>query len=391
MHIDPAIPYVVGVILAILVIGLLLRAMRQPHVVAYLVAGLLLGPHGLGIVEDQATISRLGSIGVVLLLFFVGMEVSPKRLIDNWKVAVIGTLLQVLTSVACVWLLGLWLEWPIEKTVLIGFVISLSSTAVVLKLLQDWKELDTKVGQDVLGVLLVQDLVVVPMLVIVSLMGETRLETGGIVLQVIGGIGMVAFLAFLIIKDTVHLPLARWLKNDHEMQLFAALAICFGFASVTALFELSAALGAFAAGVLVGVARETQWVHRTLDSFRVVFIALFFVSVGMLVDLDFLREHWLKVLILVLAVLLTNTFISAIILRLLGDRWRHSFYAGALLSQIGEFSFLLAAVGLQVKIIVDAGYQLAIAVISISLLLSPMWISLFKSVLRIEHLEQQNA
>ncbi|MDH3672740.1 MAG: cation:proton antiporter [Gammaproteobacteria bacterium] len=391
MHLDPAMPYVVGVVLAILVIGLLLRAIRQPHVVAYLVAGLILGPHGLGIVQDQETISRLGAIGVVLLLFFVGMEVSPKRLVSNWKVALIGTLLQVLISIACVWLLGIWLGWPIQKTVLIGFVISLSSTAVVLKLLQDWRELETKAGQDVLGVLLVQDLAVVPMLIIVSLMGDTHWETGAIVLQVIGGVGILAFLAFLVIKDTVHLPLAGWLKNDHEMQIFAALAVCFGFASLTAFFELSTALGAFAAGMLIGVARETQWVHRTLESFRVVFIALFFVSIGMLVNLDFLRDQWIKVAILVFTVLLTNTFINATILRLLGDRWRQSLYAGALLSQIGEFSFILAAVGLQVKIIVDAGYQLAIAVISISLLLSPIWISIFKSVLHIERLEQHGA
>lgn len=385
MHLDPVMPQVVAAILAILAIGLLLRGIRQPHVVAYLLAGLVLGPHGLGVVMDQETLSRFGAFGVVLLLFFVGMEVSPRRLVANWKVAVIGTFLQILISIGCVWLLSLWLDWSWSKIVLIGFVISLSSTAVVFKLLQDWKALETKVGQDVLAILLAQDLMVIPMLITIGLMSTDRPDMSGIALQVAGGVVMLALLVFLAAKETVHLPLSRLLQNDHEMQIFAALAICFGFALVTAVLGLSTALGAFAAGMLIGVARETQWVHHRLESFRVVFIALFFVSIGMLVDLDFLRVYWRQTAVLVIAVLFTNMFINAGILRLLGDNWRNSLFAGALLSQIGEFSFVLAAVGAQANIIAEAGYQLAVAVISISLLFSPVWISLIRILLGAHH------
>ena len=158
MHLDPMMPYAVGAILAILVLGLLLRSIKQPHVVGYLIAGVILGPHGIALVQDEVTLGRLGAVGVVLLLFFIGMEASPRKLLENWKVALIGTLLQVIISIGCVWPLGVYLDWPLERIVLIGFVISLSSTAVVLKLLQDWKEFDTKVGQNVLAILLAQEL-----------------------------------------------------------------------------------------------------------------------------------------------------------------------------------------------------------------------------------------
>ena len=162
------------------------------------------------------------------------------------------------------------------------------------------------------------------------------------------------------------------------MQVFTALFICFGLALVTGLLELSAALGAFAAGIMVSTAKETQWVHHALEPFRVVFVAIFFVSIGMLVNPAFLLEYWPQVSLLVIAVFLSNTFINATILRASGDSWRDSLYGGALLSQIGEFSFVLAAIGFQASIISQFGYQLVIEVIAISLLLSPAWIMAVK-------------
>ena len=384
MHLDPILPYAVGALLAILILGLLLRSLRQPHVVGYLIAGVILGPHGIALVQDEVTLGRLGAIGVVLLLFFIGMEASPRKLIENWKVAVLGTLLQIFISIGCVWPLGLILDWPIERIVLIGFVISLSSTAVVLKLLQDWKEFDTQVGQNVLVILLAQDLAVIPMLIILAMFGDADAEHGNIYLQAGGAVLIAVIVGYIAIKNTIHLPLGRILGEDLDMHVFAALAICLGLSLLTGLAGLSTALGAFVAGMLIGAARETRWVHHSLEPFRVLFVALFFVSIGMLVDLGFLQSHWYQVGALIVLVLITNTFINAIILRMLGDNWRDSIYAGTLLSQIGEFSFLLAAVGIQAHIISDYGYQMTVAVISMSLLLSPAWIMMVKYVLKIE-------
>lgn len=382
MHLDPIMPYLVGAILAVLVLGIFLRYIRQPYVIGYLIAGIILGPHGIAFVEDEALLGRLGAIGVVLLLFFIGMEVTPRKLIDNWKVAVIGTTLQIVISVGVVWPLGAYLEWPFERIILMGFVISLSSTAVVLKLLQDWQEFDSKVGQNVLVILLAQDLAIIPMLMILATMGDNHADAGNIWLLLIGAIAIGSIVIYIALKETIRLPLGKLLRNDHEIQIFAALAICLGLSLLTGLAGLSTALGAFVAGMIIGAAKETQWVHHSLESFRVVFVALFFVSIGMLVNLEFVQQHWAQISALVFLIIITNTFINGAILRALGDNWRDSVYAGTMLSQIGEFSFVLAAVGIQAHIISDYGYQMTVAVISISLLISPPWIMLVKLLLK---------
>jgi len=381
MHLDPALPTLVGALLAILLVGLVLHRLKQPHVVAYLITGIILGPHVVGLINDQSLIERLGAMGVVFLLFFIGMEVSPRKLIASWRIAVVGTTIQILLSVLCVWLLGKWLDWPLSRSILLGFVISLSSTAVVLKIMQDSGELETETGQNVLGVLLFQDMAIIPMLIVIGLMSGDVPDSKHLVLQLIGGTLMIGLLIYLMLKEVIHLPLAKWLKGDHEMQIFAALIVCFGLSLITGLFGLSTALGAFVAGMLIGAARETQWVHTSLEPFRVIFVALFFVSIGMLVDLSFIQLHWMQILILVIAVIITNTFLNAVIIRLLGDSWPDSFYSGALLSQIGEFSFVLAAVGLQAKLITSYGYQLTVAVIVLSLMVSPAWILIARRTL----------
>ena len=122
MHMDPIMPTLVGAVLAILLIGLFFQRLGQPHVVGYLLGGVLLGPHGVGLITDEATLTHLGSLGVIFLLFFVGMEVSPARLVHGWRISVIGTLFQIVVSVGCVWLLGQWLGWSLHRIILIGFV-----------------------------------------------------------------------------------------------------------------------------------------------------------------------------------------------------------------------------------------------------------------------------
>ena len=382
MHLDPFMPQMVSIIFIVLILGFILKLLHQPHVVAYLIVGIVIGPWGLSLISDTENINRLGAAGVVFLLFFVGMETDAKKLVENWKLAIFGTLFQVILSLGFVWMLGLYFQWGIERVILIGFVISLSSTAIVIKLLQDTNSLDSKVGQGALGILLAQDLAIIPMLIIIGLYQTDVVESSHVGKQVIGSIIAAALLAFIIVKKVVHIPLSKWLKNDHELQLFAALGICFGLSMLTAWFELSTALGAFMGGMLIGAAKETQWVHHNLNPFKVLFVALFFISVGMMLDLDFLLANWVQVISLVLAALITNTFINAGILKISNFSWKESLYTGALLSQIGEFSFVLAAVGSQANIINQYGYQLAICVIALSLLISPMWIALSKKIIK---------
>lgn len=376
MHYDPFMLKIVAAILGILGVAFISRALRQPHVVGYLAAGILLGPHGLALLTERATLSRIGEFGVLLLLFFIGMENNPRDLLTRWRITFIGTAVQIGASVGAIWLLGWWLGWGHSRIILLGFVVSLSSTALVLNYLRETGQAEAKIGKDALGVLLAQDLAVIPMLIVIDFFGNDGISGETIALQLVGGVLALALLSWIVWGKNLRLPFSEKLRGDRELQIFVAFALCLGFALLAEGFELSASLGAFLAGMLVGAARETEWVADRMEPFRVVFVAVFFVSVGLLVSLDFVVEHAMLVGFIAVAVLLGNTVINALIFHALGDPWRYSIYAGAHLAQIGEFSFVLAAVGVQSGLITNFEYQLVIAVISATLLLSPAWIGL---------------
>ncbi|MES2490808.1 MAG: cation:proton antiporter [Pseudomonadota bacterium] len=376
MHFDPILLKLVGCLLVILIVVLVTRRLDQPHVVGYLLSGIVLGPAGFGLLQEPETLARVGEFGVVLLLFFVGMETSPHRLLASWRITFIGTTAQILGSVFLMAMVGWWLNWPTSRIVLTGFVLSLSSTAVVLNYLRDSGQLKAKIGRDTLGILLAQDLALIPMLIIVGVLSGDKPDAVSLSLQVVGASLTIALVAWMMWGKHVHLPMGDKLRADHELQVFFAFGLCLGLALLTGLFHLSTALGAFLAGMLVGVARETNWVHHRLEPFRVVFVAVFFISVGLLVDVHFALENIWLILLLAIAVFVGNTAINAAVLRSLGDPWRYSIYAGAHLAQIGEFSFVLAALGAQASLISEFSHQLTVAVIALTLLLSPTWIAL---------------
>jgi CPA2 family monovalent cation:H+ antiporter-2 len=250
---------------------------------------------------------------------------------------------------------------------------------LVIKILQEWKEQETKPAQDAIGILLVQDIAIVPMFIVLGLLNGHGISSNELMLQLIGGIAAIALVAFLLKKNTpAQMPFRDLFANDTETQVFAALILCFGLSFITALFGLSSALGAFLAGMVVAATRETEWVHTTLEPFRIVFVALFFVSVGMLVDLSFLRDQCWVILSLVIISYAVNSGITACVIKFLGRSWKEALYSALLLSQIGEFSFVLAAAGKEAGLISDYGYDLTLSVIAFNLLLSPAWISIAK-------------
>ena len=186
MHMDPVLPTMVGTIFLMLLVGGVLKFIGQPQIIAYLLAGVLIGPHGLALIADTELVHRLGALGVVLLLFFVGMEVVPEKLRARWRIPVIGTLLQVLFCFLPVAAIGFMYDWSWGRIALLTFVVSLSSSAVVIRLLQERSELSTGFGQDMLGVLLVQDLLVIPMLIIIGLFGGQQVDMHSLSMQMIG-------------------------------------------------------------------------------------------------------------------------------------------------------------------------------------------------------------
>ncbi len=379
---NPILTQFVLVAFLALLLGFLLKLLKQPNIIAYIITGVLAGQYGLGIFSDTQLIMDFGSIGLILLLFFLGMEVQVSQLVSNWKISVLGTLAQIMISIGVVWVLGAFFSWNMVRIVTLGFVISLSSTAVVIKLLEQRQELNTTTGQNVLAILLAQDIFIVPMMISLSYMQGTPPSVFESLKQLVGGILIIGLVYFALRKKNIRLPFSHLLMEDHEMQVFFAFALCFGLATLTGLFGISSALGAFAAGIIVSATGGAGWFHHSLNSLRVVFVGLFFISVGMLIDLSFFSTHLLEIGLLVVAVFITNTVINASIFRLFGGHIRESIYAGAMLSQIGEFSFVIGATAFHSGVITDYAYKMIVAVISVSLLLSPLWIKLAEKTRR---------
>ncbi len=380
VSIEQAIPTFLLVISIILLVSIVLKLFKQPYVLAYILAGIVLA--SLGIITDKSQLELLGEIGILLLMFFIGMEISLPKLISKWKVAILGPIFQILLSVGAMYFLSSFLGWSWEKSVLVGFIITLSSTAVIIKILEDLDELHSRMGQNVLGILIVQDIAVVPMMILIGSFGGGELNYFDLFIKILGATVIVLGL-YLILNKRIKIPLPKKLVQNRELQVFTALLLCFGLAAITSFFGLSAALGAFFAGMVVSSYRGTEWAHDSLHPFKVVFVALFFVYIGVMIDLNFIRENWKLLGGLVLFVFIINTLINSLILKLLGSRTRESIYAGSLLAQVGEFSFLIGAAGLASGIIHAQEYSLIISVISLSLLFSPFWIALMKKIMRI--------
>jgi CPA2 family monovalent cation:H+ antiporter-2 len=334
------------VVLGAAILGvLLLHRLRLPAIAGLLLAGALVGPTGLGLVEDQDAVARLAEIGVALLLFTIGLEFSLSGLRRiAWMVGVGGALqvgLTLLATFAVARLAGL----EAERAVFAGFLVALSSTAIVLRSLSEHGETDAPHGKLIVGVLLFQDLCVVPMMLVVPMLAEGRAFPGAI-LRALAEAGAVVVatvvLARFILPRAFRL-VARTQRRD--VFLLAALLVGAGIGWATSAAGLSLALGAFLAGLVLA---DSEYGHQALADvlpLRDLFTSLFFVSIGMLLDLDVLRAEWLAVT-LVAAGLLAGKFLVAslagLVLRL---PLRVALLSGAALAQIGEFSFVLAGAG----------------------------------------------
>lgn len=364
----------VAIGLVVTVLSVLFRQMKLPYIVAYIVAGLVLGPYGLNAIHEKSNIQFFGELGLILLLFFIGMEIKLPDFLKHWKISIFGTLGQILLSMALIFFVGHFFDWNWNMVVVFSFVTALSSSAVIIKILQEQKELETRVGKSVFSILIAQDILIVPLIIITDFFGGKTPSPGDIIKQIIGGIFIIGTLILVARKKELTLPLKGKFIRDHETQVFIALFLSFGFALITSILGLSAALGAFVAGILVGSFRAVDWIHNTLESFHILFVSIFFISIGMLIDLNFFIDHWLIISLLILTVYITNHIINALILYFFGLNKRESFYGGALLAQIGELGFVLALTAYQSNIIGDYIYQLTILVISLTLLISPFWI-----------------
>ncbi|MEH6676655.1 cation:proton antiporter domain-containing protein [Phenylobacterium sp.] len=368
---------VAGFVLAF-VLGMLANRLKLSPLVGYLLAGVAVGPFTPGWVADVSLAGQLAEIGVILLMFGVGLHFSPADLLKVRRVAVPGAVVQIAVATVLGWGVGRLLGFSNGEAALFGLTLSVASTVVLLRAIEERKALKTEAGQIAVGWLIVEDLVMVIALVLVPLMALNQVGTspGGVALQIGATLLQIAvFIAFMMIVGSRVLP---WLlvriahTKSRELFTLGVLAIALGIAYLAyAVFGASFALGAFVAGVVLSSSPLGHNAAERSLPLRDAFAVLFFVSVGMLFDPTVIVERPLAVVAVVLIVLVGKSAAALIITSLFKLEKRSSLMIAASLAQIGEFSFILAGVGVSVGIMARETHDLVLAGALISILANP--------------------
>jgi CPA2 family monovalent cation:H+ antiporter-2 len=366
------------VLAAALIGGMIAHRLRQPVILGYLVVGVAIGPYGFGVVSDIELIETLATIGVALLMFTVGLEISYNQLWQVGKVGIWGGIAQVLATFILGMVAGkILLHWPLADAAFFGLIISLSSTMIGLKLLMERGELDSVHGRIMIAILIVQDLSVVLMMVGVPVFGASLESLLPIFAIAVGKAAL--FLGVAIVLGIWVLP---WLLGtvagvrSRELFLLTVLILCFGAAFATYIFGLSVAFGAFIIGLLL---RESRFAHQALAEvtpLRDVFATLFFVSLGMLLSPQFVIENWTVLVLAVVVIIAIKFAVCFGITRLFGYGGRTALFVGVGLFQIGEFSFILTQAGMNSGVISGYFYSLIIASTVVTMLLTPVFLGL---------------
>ncbi|MFZ5447169.1 MAG: cation:proton antiporter [Thermodesulfobacteriota bacterium] len=364
---------IVIIVVAALIGAVVAHKLRQPLIIGYILAGVMVGPYTGGVtVSEIHNIELLAEIGVALLLFALGLEFSIKKLMSVRYIALVGTPIQILLTMVYGFAIGHWLGWEWTTSVWIGALISLSSTMVILKTLMNQGLLGTLSSRVMIGMLMVQDLAVVPMLIILPQLSNPK---AGLALLGLAALKAAGFLIIIILLGTRVLPrllayIAKW--NSRELFILAVTAIGLGVGYETYLSGLSFAFGAFVAGMVLS---ESDYSHQALSDIiplRDLFGLLFFTSVGMLLDPSFLLKHWHTILLLVFLVGLGKGVIFASLTRLFNYGNIVPLAAALGLFQIGEFSFVLARAGRSAGAISSEIYSLVLCTAIISMILTPV-------------------
>ena len=355
----------------------LVTRLRLPPVVGYLFSGVLLGPHVLGHLSESDAISSLAEIGVLLLMFTIGLEFDTRYFLRIKKIALGGGLLQVVLTIIASLAAGRLLGWSMRTSIFFGCIVALSSTAIVLKTLMQQGTLDTLPGRLTVAILIFQDLAVVPMMILLPIAGGAPFEIG---LNLASALSRAAFLLAMTFTLSRHV-MPRFLHmmasgRSQELFLLVTLSICLGMAWVSHLLGVSYALGAFLAGLILGGTEYAHQMTADIVPFRDVFSGIFFVAMGMLLDPGYVLGAWPSVLAVVLIILVAKTAIATAAVAGFGFPAPVALQVGFNLAQVGEFSFLLALMGVREKLIAEHDYKVAIAASVVSMFLAPVLIQL---------------
>ncbi len=353
-------------------INFLFHRLRIAPIVGYLVAGVLLGPSMLGIVKDVGLIEILADVGVILLLFLIGIEFSLAELLRISRAVFVGGFLQVFLTTVAVMLIFLYLGVSLEKGIFIGFLVAMSSTAIVFKVLSDLGEMDSPQGRISAGILIFQDLSVVGVVLLLPMLGgKSGFSALNMTINIFWAL-LVVSLVIVVSTSIVPLMLHHVVQtHSRELFLISIVLICIGTAWLTSLVGLSLALGAFLAGLVIS---ESEYGHQAFSEIlplKDIFSILFFVSIGMLLDVGSVLRNPLLVPLAVFTILVIKFALGMLISVILGYPLRISVLVGAALSQIGEFSFVLSKEGINFGLFSGDDYQVFLASAIITMVLTP--------------------
>ena len=362
----------------IIILGLSVTVMlvilrfRVPAIIGYLLTGILAGPHGLRLIGAVHEVELISEVGVVLLLFSIGIEFSLRNLLQIRRAVFVGGTLQVVLTVSVCALIASGLGFPAPKALFFGFLFALSSTAVVLKILTERAQIETPHGKIALAILIFQDMVVVPMMILTPLLAGMSGPSGTPPLILVArGCLLILFLiaAYKWIVPALLFQVAK--TKSRELFLISVVFICFSVAWLTSSMGLSLALGAFLAGLIIS---ESEYSHEALGRIlpsRDIFVSFFFISIGMLMDVGFLLGNPAYLMLLTACVIFIKVLTGAIATGALGYPLRTVVLTGLALAQVGEFSFILSRSGMELGLLDEHAYQLFLNISLLSMAVTP--------------------
>ena len=377
----PVLQDILIILAASIVIIVISSKLKIPAVAGFLITGMLIGPHALGLVKNPDEIELFAEIGIVLMIFIVGIEFSLGKLKQIKRLIIKAGGGQVIITILTVVLIALLLGYKTQNSIFFGFLVSLSSTAIVLKLLQDRQEVDSPQGRINLGILLFQDLCVVPMIVLVpilALKGEADLDSTLLKIS----LAVVSVIVIIIAARYLMPPILNMIVKTRLKEIFiiGSLFLCLGMAYATYELGLSLALGAFVAGIIISESRYSSQIVADILPFKEGFNSLFFISVGMLLDLRYVYENYYTALGLGAGIFLLKALIVIFIVLALKYPARIAIISGLGLAQIGEFSFIIARLGFDYELIPNTMYQAFLASSVLTMIFTPFAFNLSPKV-----------
>ncbi|MET0934658.1 MAG: cation:proton antiporter [Luteibacter sp.] len=350
------------------------QRLRQPVVLGYIIAGLLIGPHTLPVIfiHDEETIRTLSELGMILLLFALGLEFSLRKLRAVGGAALVAAFSEIVLMVWIGYEIGRFFGWSAMDSIFLGAMLSISSTTIIMKALEDLGLKRERFAQLMFGILIVEDLLAIVLMALLTGIASTGGVEAGQAFAAIGRLGL--FMAVSLVVGLLLVPrvvdyIARVSRND--VLLVAVLGICFGFCLLVTEMGYSVALGAFMIGAIVAESESVARIERIIMPVRDMFSAIFFVAIGMLIDPALLAEYAWPITIVTIAVVVGKVLTCSFGSFVAGNDGRTSLRVGMGLAQIGEFSFVIASLGLTLKVTSNFLYPVAVAVSAITTFLTP--------------------